>query len=56
MYAEYWNPMNWNSRIESMNGKTVVEKMSLKKLLLDVRDQRRPSPESAICAAVTPPV
>ena len=34
MYAEYWKPMNWKSRIESMNGNTVVEKMSLRKLWL----------------------
>ena len=28
--------MNWNSSTESISGKTVVEKMLLKKLLLDV--------------------
>ena len=28
--------MNWNNRTDSISGKTVVEKMLLKKLLLDV--------------------
>ena len=31
MYAEYWKPMYWNSRIESTNGNTDVEKRSLRK-------------------------
>ena len=44
MYAEYWNPMNWNSSTDSMNGKTVVEKMLLKEARCSRRDQARRLP------------
>ena len=49
MYAEYWNPMNWNSSTPSMNGKTVVEKMLLKKLFWRWRSGP-PSSRSGRCA------
>ena len=32
MYAEYWNPMKFRKTIPSMNGNTVREKTSLRKL------------------------
>ena len=53
MYAEYWKPMNWKSRIESMNGNTVVEKMSLRKLWL-LPARKSALPDAAIFAAETP--
>ena len=56
MYAEYWKPMNWNSSTESISGKTVVEKMLLKKLLLEVAIRPDLTPVWAMCAEVTPPV
>ncbi len=55
MYAEYWNPMNWNSRIESMNGKTVVEKIAPRKSCVGP-GRNAAFPEAAILSAVTPPV
>ena len=48
--------MNWNSSTDSISGKTVVEKMLLKKLLLDVAIRPADLPVWAMCAAVTPPV
>ncbi len=55
MYAEYWNPMNWNSRIESMNGNTVVEKMEPRKSCVGP-GRNAALPDAAIWSAVTPPV
>src|SRR4051812_20212708 len=54
MYAEYWKPMNWNSRIDRTSGKTDVEKMSERKLWPPPR--KVPWPVEAIFAAVSPPV
>ena len=48
--------MNWNSSTESISGKTVVEKMLLKKLLLEVAIRPDLTPVWAMCAEVTPPV
>ena len=56
MYAEYWKPMYWNSRIERNSGNTVVEKMFDRKLWLGPPRTPPLTPEAAICAEVTPPV
>ena len=55
MYAEYWNPMNWNSRIESMNGNTVVENSAPRKSCVGP-GRNAALPDAAILSAVTPPV
>ena len=55
MYAEYWKPMNWNSRIDRTNGNTLVEKRSLR-TWWEVPAMKSALPDAAIFAAVTPPV
>ena len=55
MYAEYWNPMYWKSRIESMIGKTVCEKRSPRMSCVSP-GRNVGCPDAAILAAVTPPV
>ena len=48
--------MNWNSSIDSISGKTVVEKMLLMKLPFDAAISAGACRSAAIFAAVTPPV
>ena len=54
MYAEYWKPMYWKSRIERISGNVVVEKIWLMRPPVAGPTTPALTPLAAICAEVTP--